>query len=105
MLTVVSVFWIIVLIHMLLAFGLFYSGQVRLRGGRISKDLIVATGVVLIIFGLTMSDGAFEYISYTESAKLMAAIAMFICIGFNFIAGVLLFIVARHSKRLNHLFK
>ncbi len=100
----VSVFWAIVLIHMLLAVGLIYSSIVRQRGGRISKDLIVAVGIVLIIFGLTMSDGAFAYLGESGAGRRMVAISMFICVGFDFIAGVLIFIIARYSQRLKHLF-
>ena len=101
---VVTLFWIIALIHLLLSVALIYTIFDSQRGGRISKELIVATGIVLILFGLAMSNGAFAYLSDTGPGKRMVAISMFICIGFNFLAGVLTFVIAMHSQRLKHLF-
>jgi len=101
---VVSVFWILFIIHSVLALSLIYKILDSQRGGLISKDLIVAVGIVLIFFALTMSDGAFAYLEYSDPGKRTVAIALFICVGFNLIAGVMTFVIARHSQRLKHLF-
>ena len=46
-----------------------------------------------------MSDGALVYLDHTGHGMRLAAVSMFICIGFDFVTGVLTFIAASHSRR------
>lgn len=96
----VPVFWVIVIIHLLFVAALVYSILVNQQGGRVSKGLLVTIGILLILFGLTMSDGAFAYLGHSGHGMRTVAVSMFICIGFNLIAGVLAFVATSYSGKL-----
>jgi hypothetical protein len=63
---------------------------------------MITAGVMLILLSLMISDGAFAYLVHPDLHS--TSISMFICVGVDFIAGVLSF-TARyfrgHLKAIN----
>ena len=70
--------------------------KVNKRRGEIKKELLVIAGSVLILLGLLILDGAFAYIDNPN--MFVAGISMFICVGCDFIAGLLI-LIARYFRR------
>jgi hypothetical protein len=92
----VPAIWVVVIIHLLIVAALIWTIIVNKRGLQINKELLVASGVAPIILSLVMMDAAFAYIDNPDTH--IAAILIFICIGFDIIAAVLSF-TARYSYR------
>ena len=98
----IPVFWKIAVIHLLFAAALIsiirnLQGMSRALG----ITLLVFIGVLLLIMGLVMSDGASAYLHHGPDMQPVAII-MFICIGCDFMAAVMAFTAAfLQPKRAN----
>ena len=88
--------WVKVIIHLLIIIALIWTIKVKKRGGQINKELLVAAGVIPIVLSLLILDGAFAYIDKPDLHTV--AISMFICVGCDFVAG-LLALIARYFPR------
>jgi len=93
---------VIAILHLLIIVALIWTIKVNKRGGRINKELLVATGVISIVFGLMDLDGAFAYMDTPDLHGV--GIALLICSGCDFIAG-LLALIARYFRRYGPLSK
>lgn len=77
---------IVVIVHLLFVGALIWVIRANKRSGQIKKELLVTTGVLLILLSFFIIDGAIEY---TEPGTYGIGISMFICVGCDFIAGSL----------------
>jgi hypothetical protein len=75
--------------------ALIYSIMFSHREGHFENGFLVTIGVVLILLSLILIDAASAYLGHPDLQS--TAIFLFICIGFDFIAGVLSF-VARYFR-------
>lgn len=91
----VPAFWVNVLIQLLNVAALIYTIIFSHREGHFKTGFLVTAGVVLILLGLILIDAASASLSHPDLRS--TAIFLFICIGFDFIAGVLSFI-ARYFR-------
>ena len=91
----VPAFWGIVFIQLLIVVALIYSIMFSHREGHFENGFLVTAGVVLILLSLILIDAASASLSMPELGS--TAIFLFICIGFDFIAGLLSFI-ARYFR-------
>ena len=87
---------VIAIIHLLIVVALIWTIRVNKRGGRINKELLVAAGVIPIVLSLLILDGAFAYIDDPDMHGVV--ILFFICVGCDFVAG-LLALIARYFRR------
>lgn len=92
--------WVVIIIHLLIVALLIWTILVNQRGGRISKGLLVTAGVVLILLGLMVLDGASAYLGHPGPGMHRVAISMFVCVGCDFMSGVLAFFSAWNSRLL-----
>ncbi len=90
----------IILIHLGIVAALLRTIIINNRGGSIEKGLLIGLGIVLLLLGLMVLDGASAYSDHTDPIMKRASILMFSCTGCNLVAGILCFLVAWHSKRL-----
>jgi FtsH-binding integral membrane protein len=90
----VPAFWVIVLIQLLIVAALIYSIMFSHREGHFENGFLVTAGVIMILSSLILIDAATAFLDINMHS---AAILLFICIGFDFIAGVLSFI-SRHYR-------
>jgi len=88
---------IIVIVHLLIVIALIWIIRANKRSGKIKKDLLVATGVILILLSLFIIDGAVEY---TKPGTYVIGISMFICVGCDFAAGLLALIAQYYYRPL-----
>ena len=93
---------VIVIVHLLIIVALIWTIKVNKRSGEIKKELLVIAGLTLIVLSLLILDGAFAYID--NPSMFVAGISMFICVGCDFIAG-LLTLIARYFRRTRPLLK
>jgi hypothetical protein len=91
----VPAFWVIALIQLLIVAALIYSVMFSHREGHFENGFLVTTGVILIISSLILIDAASAAIGHPDLH--VAAIFLFICIGFDFTSGVLL-LIARYFR-------
>jgi hypothetical protein len=91
----VPAFWVIVFFQLLIIAAFIYSNIFSHREGHLENGFLIAAGVVLILLGLILTDAASASLSMPELGS--TAIFLFICIGFDFIAGMLSFI-ARYFR-------
>jgi len=86
----VPAFWVIVIIQLLIVAAFIYSIMFSHREGHFENGFLVTAGVVMIVSSLILIDAASAFLDIDMHR---AAIFLFICIGFDFIAGVLSFII------------
>ncbi len=91
----VPAFWVITLIQVLIVAALIYSIMFSHKVGHFENGFLVTAGVILIISSLILIDAASAALGHPDLH--VAAIFLFICIGFDFTAGVLSFI-ARYFR-------
>jgi hypothetical protein len=91
----VPAFWVTVFIHLFIIAGLIYSIMFSHREGHFENGFLVTDGVVLILLSLILIDAASASLDQPDLHS--TSILLFICIGFDFIAGVLSFI-ARYFR-------
>lgn len=92
----VPAIWVVVIIHLLIVAALVWTIMVNKRGGQINKELLVAAGVIPILLSLVILDGAFAYLD--QPGMHGVGISMFLCVGSDFIAGVLA-LISRYFRR------
>jgi len=89
-------------IHLFILALLIYSVMYSFREGHFENGFLITAGVVLILLSFMIIDGAIAYLGHPDLHS--TSISMFICVGFDFIAGVLSF-TARyfrgHLKAIN----
>lgn len=93
---------VIVIVHLLIVVALIWTIKVNNRGSHINKELLVAAGVIPMVVGLLILDGAFAYVDKPDTHS--TGIWMFICVGCDFVAG-LLALIARYFRRYGPLSK
>jgi hypothetical protein len=91
-------FWTVVLIHLLPIAALIYTIIFSHKAGHFENGFLVMAGVILILSELPLADAVFASLSHTDLPS--TSIFLFICIGFDFIAGILSF-VARYFRGSN----
>jgi membrane protease YdiL (CAAX protease family) len=90
---------VVIIIHLVIVAALIRTILFNQQSGRIEKGLLIGLGVLLLLLSLMVLDGASAYSEHTDPIMKRVAISMFICTGFNFIAGMLTFLTALYSKR------
>ncbi len=95
----------VIIIHLLIVAAFVRTILVNRRGGNIEKGLLIGIGVVLILFGLMILDGASGYSDHTDPIMNRVSVSMYVCTGFNLIASVLVLFAALFSRRLQQLSK
>ena len=86
------------LIHLLFLILLIGAIISSFRRGKAIKGLLIVSGIFLILLGLLISDGGFSYIDSPSSRP--TAIYIFICVGFDLIAGILAFVAIYKRRKL-----
>lgn len=89
----------VIILHLIIAATLLRTILLNKRRGRIEKGLLIGLGVLLLLLSLMVLDGASAFKGHSDPIMQRVSFSMFICAGFNFIAGVLSFLVAGFSKR------
>ena len=84
-----TAFLVVTLIHLLLVIGLVTTIKFCFRKDDLENGFLVTVGVILILLGLMLLEVGSSFLGYPEIKG--AAIAIFISIGFDFIAGILSF--------------
>lgn len=84
------------IIHLLVVAALLWTIRAHNRKNRINKELLVASGILPIVLGLILMDGAFAYLDHP--GMLVASIAMFLCVGLDILGGCLA-LIARYSRK------
>jgi hypothetical protein len=89
-------------IHLITLIAFIYSVKFSFREGHYENGFLITAGVMLILLSAVIIDGAFAYLDnpYLHSTS----ISMFVCVGFDFVAGVLSFIARYfrgHLKTIN----
>jgi hypothetical protein len=92
----VTLTWVIVIVHLLIIVALLWIINVIKHGGQ-KKELLVIAGWVLIVVSLYMLDGAFASLGKPDKHGL--SFWMFICVGCDFVAGLLAIIARDFLKR------
>lgn len=87
-----------IILHLLIVAAILWTLRAESQGKRINKELLVASGIVPIVLGLVLLDGAFAYLNHPD--MLIASKAMFVCVLFDLTAGILVFFT-RYSFRPN----
>ena len=100
--TAISGTFIVAGIHLFIIVLLIYSVMFSFREGHFENGFLITAGVLVILLSLIIIDGAIAYLGHPDLHS--TSISMFICVGFDFIAGVLSF-TARyfrgHLKAIN----
>ena len=89
-------------IHLFIIALLIYSVMFSFREGHFENGFLITAGVVLILLSLMIIDGAIAYLVHPDLHN--NSISLFICVGFDFIAGVLSFTARyfrEHLKLIN----
>ena len=81
-------------IHLLILIGILFGIRATRRKGRINREINIVVGIVLILLGLFLMDGAF---SYAEDL-IYVSIGMFLCIFCDLAAGIVLIIAVFRLK-------
>lgn len=90
----------VIIIHLLIVTWFARTILVNKRGGLIGKGPLIGTGVVLILFGLLILDGASGYSDHTDPIMNRVSVSMYVCTGFNFFASVLVLLSAFFIRRI-----
>jgi hypothetical protein len=88
--------WVNVIVQLLIVVVLIWMIKVNNRGGKINKELLVAAGVITMALSLLLLDGAFAYLGNPDQPGV--SFWMFICVGCDFVAG-LLALIARYFRK------
>ena len=70
-------------IRLLIVIAVWFGIRVAKRNGRINREINLAAGVVLLLLGLVLMDGAFAYVD----SLLNVSIGMFVCVFCDLAAG------------------
>ncbi|MCX6566547.1 MAG: hypothetical protein NTW38_09050 [Candidatus Aminicenantes bacterium] len=90
----IPAFWrFVILPQVLIGMALFGISFIRRPGNRASKVLAVVVGLIALALGLGLLDAAMAY--QGEGPDMLgASIALFICLGFDLLTGVIAFLAA-----------
>jgi len=83
--------WIVLLLHLVIAYTQIRTLVISRQGGVLKKGILVITGVMLIVFALVYTDAAFSFLGHPDPGMHKVAVSLFICIGCDFVAGILAF--------------
>jgi hypothetical protein len=89
-------------IHLFIIVLLIYSVMFSFRKGHLKNGFLITAGVVLILLSFMIIDGAIAYLGHPDLHS--TSISMFICVGFDLIAGLLSFTARyfrEHLKGIN----
>jgi hypothetical protein len=94
----IRTFWRFVIFpQVLVGMALFGISFIRCPGGRASevasKVLAVVVGLIALALGLLLLDAAMAYQGHGPG-MLGASIALYVCVGFDFLIGVIVFLAA-----------
>ena len=81
--------WVFVLLHLIIVAILFWAIRINKQFGRVKKGNLITVGVILVLLSLMFIDGAAAFAGHTDPVMSGVSTAMFICVGFDFIAGIL----------------
>jgi len=87
--TAIPATFVIAGIHLFIIILLIYSVMFSFREGHFENGFLITAGVMLILLSLMIIDGAFSYLAHPDLHR--TSISLFICVGLDFIAGVLSF--------------
>ena len=86
-----SAVWILVMVilHLLILYAFREAIIVNGRNGHLENIVFIASGTLLLLFGLMLTNGALRF---SRQMKMhLASISMFICVGCDFFAAVIAF--------------
>lgn len=89
--------WVNVIVHLIINVVLFWTINVNKRGRPINTELLAGAGVILILLSLLLIDGAVAYLGQPEQPGV--SFWMFVCVGCDFVAGLLILIARFIPKR------
>ncbi|HSO88306.1 MAG TPA: hypothetical protein VLQ91_17260 [Draconibacterium sp.] len=78
--------WIIIIIHLLIVAALVWTIFASGRGRSINKELLVASGIIPILFGLLFW---YAGISFLNTTMHSTGIILFVCAGCDMVAAIL----------------
>ena len=97
--TAVPAFWVIIGLNLLAAATLVFIAIWSKGKSWISTSVLVVLGLVVLLFGIALGDGALAYQSEGPSMQTVS-ILLFFCAAADFLAGVLVVITAfLHPQR------
>lgn len=76
-----------VIVHLLIVVGLLWIIKINKRSGKTKTELLAGSGFLLILLSLLILDGAVAYIN--DPNMIVAGVLFFICVGCDFVAGLL----------------
>jgi hypothetical protein len=79
-----------VMMHLPILYGFKEAIIVNKRNGHLKKIVFIGSGIGLLLVGLIIMDGAFAFMGHVNMH--LASITMFICVGCDFLAAVIVFI-------------
>nr|WP_321453665.1 hypothetical protein [uncultured Carboxylicivirga sp.] len=91
--------WVNIFFQLLFIISIVHVLKIEKSKGQQKKELLVATGVILIFFALIISDGAFAFTNNPE--EKMLCISFFMCVATDLSSGILT-IWARYSRNWKH---
>ena len=93
--TAIPATFVVAGIHLFIIILLIYSVMFSFREGHFENGFLITAGVLVILLSLVIIDGAIAYLGHPDLRS--TSISMFICVGFDFIAGILSF-TARYFR-------
>jgi hypothetical protein len=89
----IPAFWVNIILQVLVGMALFGISFIRRTGDRASKVPAVVVGLIALALGLGLLDAAMAY-QGEGPGMLGASIALYVCVGFDFLIGVIAFLAA-----------
>jgi hypothetical protein len=89
----IPAFWGNIILQVLVGMALFGISFIRRTGDRASKVPAVVVGLIALALGLGLLDAAMAY-QGEGPGMLGASIALYVCVGFDFLIGVIAFLAA-----------
>jgi hypothetical protein len=81
---------IVIILHLLVLYAFRQAIIVNKRGGHLINVIYIVSGIGLLLLGLIIMDGADAYLGHNQMQ--LASISMFICVGCDFLAGVIVIV-------------
>jgi hypothetical protein len=89
----IPAFWGNIILQVLVGMALFGISFIRRTGDRASKVPAVVVGLIALALGLGLLDAAMAY-QGEGPGMLGASIALYVCVGFDFLIGIIAFLAA-----------
>jgi hypothetical protein len=83
---VIAIF-VIMILHLVILYGFLSAIRANKRGRPADKGLNIGLGILLLIFGLVIMDGAFAYLDHL----LFVSVLMFVSVFCDFVAALITF--------------